>query len=265
MAERRMVSKKIVDSDAFMDMALSTQALYFHLLARADDDGFVGNPKKIMRMVGAGDDEYKVLIVKRFILQFPSGVCVIKHWLIHNLIRADRYNSTQYIEEKNSLEVKENKAYTEMATNVIPDGNHLATQVSLGKVRIDKISTEEQGGYSLDFEQFWSVYPEKKGKGKAYESWLKIKGDKSKIIEAIKVQDKYNHFKGKDGKDYIPHPTTWLNQKRWEDEVKVKRKETVVTDGYKDYEDSEVTEEKRKQILENIKLAREKFTNKTTA
>lgn len=138
MAERRMLSKKIVDSDAFMDMALSTQAFYFHLLVRADDDGFVGNPKKIMRMVGASDDEYKFLVGKRFILEFPSGVCVIKHWLIHNLIRGDRYNETQYIDEKKSLFVKENKSYTEVATIGIPNGNQMATQVRLGKVSIVK-------------------------------------------------------------------------------------------------------------------------------
>lgn len=138
-----MMSKKIVDSDAFMDMALSTQALYFHLLARADDDGFVGNPKKIMRMVGASDDEYLVLIGKRFVIVFPSGVCVIKHWLIHNLIRSDRYNESQYIEEKSLLKVKENKAYTEVATVGIPNGNQLATQVSIGKDRVGKVRLEK--------------------------------------------------------------------------------------------------------------------------
>lgn len=218
MAERRMVSKKIVDSDAFMDMALSTQALYFHLLARADDDGFVGNPKKIMRMVGAGDDEYRVLIAKRFVLQFPSGVCVIKHWLIHNLIRQDRYNETQYLEEKNSLEVKENKGYTEMATNVIPNGNQMATQVRLGKVSIGKV----RGTCVLEIdENFWRDYPEKKAKQKACEAWGKMtEEEKGFATSAIKNQVANNHFKGKDGKDYIPHPATWLNQKRWQDEVK---------------------------------------------
>lgn len=139
-----MVSKKIVDSDAFMDMALSTQALYFHLLARADDDGFVGNPKKIMRMIGAGEDEFKVLVAKRFVLVFPSGVCVIKHWLIHNYIRGDRYSSTQYVEELSQLKTKENKAYTECHTNGIPDVIPTVYQgkVRLGKVRKDKYIAE---------------------------------------------------------------------------------------------------------------------------
>lgn len=171
-----MVSKKIVDSDAFMDMALSTQALYFHLLARADDDGFVGNPKKIMRMIGAGEDEFKVLIAKRFILLFPSGVCVIKHWLIHNYIRGDRYNETQYLEEKSQLETKENKAYTECHTNGIPNDIPydipLGDQgkVRLGKVRKDKYiaETKSQQGETND-EEIQSSTPEFNS-----DDWIKL-------------------------------------------------------------------------------------------
>lgn len=222
MAERRMVSKKIVDSDAFMDMALSTQALYFHLLARADDDGFVGNPKKIMRMVGASDDEYLVLIGKRFILQFPSGVCVIKHWLIHNLIRHDRYNESQYTEEKSALKIKDNKAYTEIAPIGVQFGNHLATQVSIGKLSIGKVRKEKvkEDGEDIDA-RFWGIYPDKIAKAKARESWEKLpQEDREKAVIAIKIQVESNHFRGKDGQDYIPHPATWLNQKRWEDEIK---------------------------------------------
>ena len=136
MAERRMLSKKIIDADAFMDMPLSSQALYLHLAIRADDDGFVGNPKKILRMIGGNDDDYKLLIAKRFILQFPSGVCVIKHWLIHNYIQNDRYSSTQYIEEKSLIVTKENKSYTECIQNV----SKMDTQVRLGKVRLGEES-----------------------------------------------------------------------------------------------------------------------------
>lgn len=91
-----MFSPDIVDSDAFLDMPTSSQLLYFHLGMRADDDGFV-NPKKIMRMVGANGDDLKVLLTKRFLLPFESGVVVIKHWLIHNLIRKDRYKETMYV------------------------------------------------------------------------------------------------------------------------------------------------------------------------
>ena len=94
MAERRMFAKTIIDSDEFLDMPLSAQALYFHLSMRADDDGFVNNPKKIQRMIGASDDDYKILIAKSFVLRFESGVIVIKHWRINNYIQKDRYKET---------------------------------------------------------------------------------------------------------------------------------------------------------------------------
>lgn len=112
MAERRMFAKSIIDSDAFLDMPLSAQALYFHLSMRADDEGFINNHKKIQRMIGASDDDMKVLLAKNFILAFESGVIVIKHWKIHNYIRADRLVHTNYEEEMALLEVKENGAYT---------------------------------------------------------------------------------------------------------------------------------------------------------
>ena len=119
MAERRMFAKTIIDSDAFLDMSLSTQALYFHLSMRADDDGFVNNPKKIQRMIGCGDDELKMLVAKKFIIPFESGVCVIKHWRIHNYIQKDRYKETVYKDEKSHLMLKENNAYRYVDTECI--------------------------------------------------------------------------------------------------------------------------------------------------
>ena len=112
MAERRMFAKTIIDSDAFLDMPLSTQALYFHLSMRADDEGFINNPKKIQRMIGAADDDLKVLEAKNFIIPFESGIVVIKHWRIHNYIRADRMVETKYEEERQMLKIKDNGAYT---------------------------------------------------------------------------------------------------------------------------------------------------------
>ena len=139
MAERRMFAKTIIDSDAFMDMPLSAQALYFHLSMRADDEGFVNNPKKIQRMIGASDDDCKLLIMKRFVLTFESGVIVIKHWKIHNYIRNDRFKETVYVKEKAQLTLNENNAYTESDTVGIPDGRQVVyqmdTQVRLGKDR----------------------------------------------------------------------------------------------------------------------------------
>ena len=153
-----MFTKKIIDSDAFLDMPLSTQALYFHLNMRADDDGFINNPKKIMRMIGASEDDLKVLISKRFIIAFDNGVVVVKHWRMHNLLRKDRYTETQYIEQKNMLLLKENGAYTEgdsdpiekpyehSATKRQPNDNQMATQYSIGKYSIDKYSVVEVSG-----------------------------------------------------------------------------------------------------------------------
>ena len=148
MAERRMFTQKIIDSDAFLDMPLSTQALYFHLNMRADDDGFINNARKIQRMIGATDDDLKVLVVKRFVLAFDNGVIVIKHWRMHNLLRKDRYSPTQYKELMEGLDLKSNGAYTEkydvaqlgtpsdgdVATVWQPDGNQMAPQVSIGEV-----------------------------------------------------------------------------------------------------------------------------------
>lgn len=112
MANKRMFTMKIVDSDAFLDMPLSAQCLYFHLNMRADDDGFIGNPKRIMKIVGAADDDLKLLIAKSFLLTFENGVIVIKHWRMHNTLSKRRYHETQYIDEKSSLLLKKNGSYS---------------------------------------------------------------------------------------------------------------------------------------------------------
>jgi hypothetical protein len=131
-----MFSLKVVDTDEFMDMPQSTQLLYYNLAMRADDDGFIGNLKKIMRISGCADDDVKVLVAKRYIIPFDSGICVIRHWRIHNLIRHDRYTETEYRSEMKMLGIKDGKydLLQEGLFNVIPDGNHMATQVRLGKV-----------------------------------------------------------------------------------------------------------------------------------
>ena len=141
MAERRMFAKTVIDSDAFLDMPLSTQALYFHLSMRADDDGFVNNPRKILRMIGASEDDFKVLLAKNFLIPFENGIVVIKHWKIHNYIQSDRYKETVYREEKAMLSIKDNKAYTlkkPLDTECIQDGYTTDTQVRLGKDSIGK-------------------------------------------------------------------------------------------------------------------------------
>lgn len=144
MAEKRMFTQKIIDSDAFLDMPLSTQALYFHLNMRADDDGFINNPKRIQRTVGASEDDLKLLIAKRFVICFENGVIVIKHWRMHNTLQKDRYKPTQYQEQYSRLTIKKNKSYTDrVETECIQTGNSLEPQYRLDKESIDKESIEE--------------------------------------------------------------------------------------------------------------------------
>jgi len=137
MAKKRMFSLQIVDTDAFLDMPLSTQALYFHLSMRADDDGFVDSPKKITKLIGANDDDFKLLLTKRFILGFENGIIVIKHWRINNYIRTDRYSETMYLDQKKKLVLKDNGAYSDVG---IPNVNQMDTQYSIDKSSIDNNS-----------------------------------------------------------------------------------------------------------------------------
>lgn len=166
MAQRRMFSIQIVDTDAFMDMPLSAQALYFHLGMRADDDGFVSNARRIQKLVGAADDDLKLLIAKRFILVFESGVIVLKHWKISNYIQKDRYKPTLYREEKATLYIKPDGAYTDHPSEgarpciqtvstedtkgekpaiptVCADVSIVDTQVRLGKDRLGQVRLGE--------------------------------------------------------------------------------------------------------------------------
>ena len=157
-----MFTKRITESDAFLDMPSSTQMLYFHFSMNADDDGFVNNPKKIQKMCGASDDDFKLLIVKSFIILFDSGIIVIKHWKMHNYIQADRYRPTDYVEEKSMLGIKSNKAYTldvsKMDTECIQNG--YIGKDSIGKVSIDKDSIDKDSkGESVRGEKAKRFYP----------------------------------------------------------------------------------------------------------
>ncbi len=152
MAQKRMFDKTIADSDDFLDMPLTTQALYFHLNIRADDDGFIDNCNSIMRIIGAKEDDFKLLIAKRYLIPFESKVCVVRHWLIHNTIRKDRYNPTIHLDEKRQLIVNE-KVYSLKDDEYT--GNHLATnwQPSIDKNSIDKISIEESSKELLNIDR----------------------------------------------------------------------------------------------------------------
>ncbi len=226
-----MFAKTIIDSDAFLDMPLSTQALYFHLSMRADDDGFINNPKKIQRMVGCGDDDLKLLMAKRFILVFESGVIVIKHWKIHNYIRNDRYKPTLYQDEKALLADKDNKAYTfaeELSKHDeklgIPDDNQavyqMDTQVRLGKDRLGKDSKEIK-----------DLTPSKKSKAKPIrhkygeyknvllsdEQMEKLKTEfPNDYQERIERLSEYCESSGKTYKNYLATIRSWARKEKSE-------------------------------------------------
>ena len=148
MAKKRMFSLDIIDTDLFLEMPQTSRLLYYELCMRADDDGFVGSPKKIQRMVGCSDDDFKVLITKQFIIPFDTGIVVIKHWKIHNYIQKDRYKETIYTTEKSQLNQEENGMYTKCIQNVYK----LDTQIRLDKIRLDK--------NSIDYNNIVEIYNE---------------------------------------------------------------------------------------------------------
>jgi hypothetical protein len=220
MAERRMFAKTIIDSDAFLDMPCSTQSLYFHLSMRADDDGFINNAKKIQRMIGCADDDLKILMAKNFVIPFESGVCVIKHWKIHNLIQKDRYKPSVYIDEKAKLSLKDNNVYT-METQCFQDVAKVESQVSIGKVSLVKASKPIRANALDDeFEQFWKAYPKKKDKQKAKQAWHKHKPPLDDVLFALSWQRESADWTKEDGK-YIKHPERYINAGSWQDEQPV--------------------------------------------
>ena len=211
MAERRMFAKTIIDSDAFLNMPLTTQALYFHLCMRADDDGFVNNPQKIQRMIGASDDDLKILCAKNFIIPFESGIIVIKHWKIHNYIQNDRYKPTVYEEEKALLSVKNNKAYT-LDTECIQDVSIVDTQVRLGKDSLGKSNISRFAPPTL--EEVKSYCSERKNNVDA-ETFINFYESKGWMIGKNKM------------KDWKAAVRTWEKK----DKAKPKSKSNSFTDG----------------------------------
>lgn len=228
MAEKRMFTMQIVDSDAFLDMPLSTQALYFHLNMRADDDGFVNNPKKILRMIGASDDDLRILLLKRFVIGFEEkGVIVIKHWRMNNYLRKDRYHPTQYQDELHTLGIKDNGSYTEqerlLSTSGIPNGNQLATEISIDKNSIDK--NNNTINFEHEFNQLWAIYPRKQGKKRAFEAY---KRSRKKGIEYEVIKNGVNAYLSyieneKVKPQYIKQGSTFFSQDAWNDEWDFRR------------------------------------------
>ena len=258
MAERRMFAKSIIESDAFLDLPISTRLLYFDLGMRGDDDGFVDSPKRIMRTIGASEDDLKLLIAKQFLIPLENGVVVVRHWNIHNSIRADRYKPTQYQLEKSTLSKEKGGAYTALLPSGIPDDNQMPTNCQpvgcIGKDRLGKVSkedillisdetsapppTKKQRKIQEDsaFNSFWETYPRKVGKESALKAWKKLGVDSALlgvIVSAVEKTKATAQWQDEGGK-FIPHPASWLNGKRWEDEIQTENGQAERKWGYLD-------------------------------
>ena len=203
MAQRRMFSKKIVETDFFMEMSPTAKLLYFYLNMSADDDGFVGNPKTIKLISGATDDDLKILIAKQFIIPFDSGVIVIKDWKIHNYIQKDRYNQTQYLDEKKQLLVEENGTYTKC----IQDVSSLDTQVRLGKSK-DRLgknnnTMSDKSDDVIPYSEIISYLNEKTGRSfrttEAHKRFIKARWNENYKLDDFKrvVDNKVADWTGK--------------------------------------------------------------------
>lgn len=251
MAERRMFAKTIIDSDAFLEMPMSARLLYYDLGMRADDDGFVNSPKKIMKIIGASNDDMNILIIRKFIIPFESGIVVIKHWKIHNYIRNDRYKPTPYIKEKQMLETKPNEGYSLISKDGIPNGYQMDTQDRIGKVSIgensigeDSITSECQPQlpipskkeqfekYEEEFNKLWQHYPNKKGKDQAKTKYISARKDGTTYEEIEKGLKNYLIYIKQEKVDmkYIKHGSTWFNQKCWNDDYAIDSKNNKKVD-----------------------------------
>lgn len=251
----------IIDSDAFLDMPTSTQALYFHLGMRADDEGFINNPKKVQRMVGANEDDLRLLITKKFIIAFDTGVIVVKHWKMHNSLRADRVKKTVYAKEKDLLELKENGSYTLknkpfeiMVDNSPSNDNQLSTNCPhrLDKIRLDKISIDKDsiGEYEGGKPPAPTPTKEKPIKHK-YGEYEKVRLDDNQLAklkaefpndweERIQRLDDYVASTGKTYKDHLATIRNWAKRDGEKQAAEAKNKKPSWNDDdYYDYEPGE--------------------------
>lgn len=239
MAERRMFAKTIVTSDAFLDMPPTARCLYFTLGVLADDDGFVNSPKSIMRQVGASTDDMNILIAKKFVLIFDSGVIVIKHWRMHNYIQSDRYHPTKYQEEKDMLKYDENGAYSlpteisTMYTERIQDVHKVDTEVRLGKDSIGKdinnICPPKPSKLKSEFEELWKLYPKKQGKDKAYGYYSKARKDGTSFEEIESGIRAYIDYIDANEVDmqFVKMGATFFSQKAWNDDWSIRKQKTT--------------------------------------
>ena len=245
MAEKRMFTKKITDSDDFISLPSSAQALYFHLNQGADDDGFNNQIQNAIFKSHSDTNDLETLATKQFIIKFESGVIVIRHWRLHNTLRKDRYKPTDFQEEFKNLVSNENGIYTlsnggyQMVARRLPNGCR-----SIDKNRLDKISNTyahqdarvsendsknnalKDSDLKNEFEKLWESYPNKKSKNKAMKSYVKArKRTKNPVTyeqveKGIEAYTQYIQEKGRD-MQYVKHGSTWFNNECWNDDYTV--------------------------------------------
>ena len=233
MAERRMFSKTIMGSDTFTDMPASTQILYVHLSLQADDDGFLGNPKKIQKMTGCTIDDFNGLVDENFIIPFKSGVIAITHWKVHNRVRSDRYKETIYLKEKSQLRETATGVYelipeeengipsdNHMDTNGIPSDNQTVseryTQYSIGKDSVGKDSLVQVSPVQYSSVEVSSVSSSTSTEASSYHD---VKKEASEETKNKKEKERENGREEpitvlplRDGKEYPlfqKHVTAW--------------------------------------------------------
>lgn len=233
MADKRMFSLKIVDSDLFLEMPLSSQCLYFHLSMRADDDGFVNNPKKIIKIIGANEDDLKILIAKGFVIVFERGIIVITHWKINNFIRKDRYKPTLYENEVQSLSQTKNGMYIKEVGCHLVAGRFTSGQPSIDKGRLDKVSIDKG---RVEQDTPFSFYGEYKNIRLTDEEYRKLK-DKLQGHTDMMIEKLSRYIKST-GKTYQDHYVTILN---WyeQDKDKLSQKKTGKIPTIEDYDNGE--------------------------
>lgn len=221
MAIKRMFDKAIIDTDKFMDLSMSAKALYFLLGMEADDEGFVSY-KKIMRIHGGNEDDVKILVAKNFLIIFESGVVVITDWNKNNWLDTRRIRPTEYQKEKSLIHLTKDKKY------LLSNGLASIEQSSIEQSSIESPRAPKKNLFLTEFEEVWSIYPRKVGKGAARKAWEKISMT-AELVERIRLSVE-SHKKTSQWQEerYIPHFATFLNQERWTDEIEVEAKQSEV-------------------------------------
>ena len=230
MAKRRMFSMDVIDTDAFLEMPITARLLYYELGMRADDDGFVGSPKRIMRNTGCSEDDLRILASRGYIIPFQSGVVVITHWKMNNYIQKDRYQKTIYTNEKAMLIENEKLPVYALDTKCIQNVSGVYTQDSIDKEREVKgrlgnnnTPSKPRHDFSEEFERVWNRYPKKQGKSDALKAFNKARNEGISLETIEEGLDHYLFYISKKITDtkYIKNGSTWFNQHCWEDDYTV--------------------------------------------